>query len=71
MTTNFDQPGTLHKRVLQYLQNDKRALIEIHHATKLPFYWLKTLATGTIKNPALNRMQALYEYYSGKPLSID
>lgn len=71
MSTDFDQPGSLHLRVMKYLKEDKRSLIEIHADSKLPFYWLKTLITGTIKNPSLNRMQALYEYYSGKPLNLD
>jgi hypothetical protein len=61
-------PGSLMVKTLTLSQADKRDLLSIHKDTNLPLYWLREFRAGRIKNPSVNRIQSLYEHYTGKPL---
>lgn len=37
-------------------------LLKVYTDTGLPFYWLRKVASGEIKNPSVNRVQYLYEH---------
>jgi len=70
-TEKYDAPGSLMTRTLTLVKNDSRNLLEIHKASNLPLYWLRGFMAGHFKNPSVNRVQALYEHYTGKSLTID
>lgn len=60
--------GTLMNETLRLLRERSESLPEIHSATGLPFYWLRKFAGNEIRDPSVNRVQALYEYLSGREL---
>lgn len=63
-------PGTLYARTLELLKNSDKPLPLIYKETDLPFYWLRKLSQGEIKDPSVNRVQKLYEYLSGSTLEV-
>ena len=62
----YDQRCSFLDNVLVLLENDKRSLIDIHKQTGLPFYWLRKIKTGEIKNPSVNRIVYLYQHLTDK-----
>ena len=64
----FDQPGKL-MTVTQTLLQDKNLLV-VYTETGLPFYWLKKLRRGEIRNPSVNRVEFLHAYLSGIKLAV-
>jgi len=65
-----DKPGALMGKVQAMLEADERPLLQIFEDTKIPYYWLRTFASGGYKNPSVNRIETLYEYLAGKNLRI-
>lgn len=66
----YDLQGAFMTEVRNMLRDDPRTLLEIYHATELPFYWLRKFAAGEIKNPSVNRVVYLYTCLSGKTLEF-
>jgi predicted GIY-YIG superfamily endonuclease len=49
---------------------NKTTFDEISKVTGLPLPWIKTFSVGKCPDPGVNRVQALYEYLSGKALVL-
>lgn len=58
----YDKPQSLYITTRQLIKDDKRPLRMIGQATGIPYYWLKKFSAGEIANPAVNRIQFLYEF---------
>jgi hypothetical protein len=63
-----DKQQSLLKKTLELVENDDRSLLQLYSDTGLPFYWLRQLVAGAVKNPSVNRIQYLYEKLSGNEL---
>lgn len=61
---------TLHAATLQLLHKSDESLLIIHKESKLPYYWLRKFSSGEIADPSVNRVQALYEYLTGRELTL-
>ena len=57
-----DERGELHLATIAAVKADKRTLKMLAQATGISFYWLKKLSADEIPNPAVNRIQYLYEF---------
>lgn len=66
----YDKPQSIYVTTRQLIKKDKRPLRMISQATGVPFYWLKKFSAGEIPNPAVNRVQYLYEFLCKKPLHL-
>jgi len=66
----YDQPLSLYTTTRQLIKTDKRPLRMIGQATGIPYYWLKKFSAGEIPNPAVNRIQFLYEFLTLHTLSL-
>lgn len=64
------QAGSLHQRTLELLRQSGKSLPILYKETGIPFFWLRKFSSGVIKNPSVNRVQALYEYLSSTKLPI-
>ena len=62
--------GTMMVRTLELLQQTRKTIPEIYKETGINYYWLRKFRSGEIKDPSVNRVQKLYEYLTGKPLSL-
>lgn len=62
--------GTLMSRTVKLLRRDTRSLTQISFDAQIPVDWLKRLSSGRLRDPGVNRMQALYEYLTGKQLDV-
>jgi len=60
--------GSLHVETLKLLRQSRDSLLDIHLATRLPFYWLKRFKEDGIRDPSVNRIQILYEHLARLPL---
>lgn len=47
-----------------------RDLIEVCMHTKLNYHWVQKFTKGLVADPSVNRVQRLYEYLTGKTLSV-
>jgi len=70
MATCQDLPSKLTKYVLFALKKQKRPLTDVAIDAKVPLAWLDMLYKGKIKNPGVNRIEKLYEHFSGKKLNV-
>lgn len=68
---------SLYQKTLELLDSatdpakeDKKSLREIAEGSGLPYDWLVGIKYDRFKNPSVNRVERLYEYLSGKKLSI-
>lgn len=66
---DFDKPGTLMQRTRALLK--QADVVEVHIATRLPFYWLRNFQAGANNNPSVNRVQCLYEHLTGKEMDLE
>lgn len=66
-----DSSSTLLDYVVAELnkRQDKEFMV-IWRDTGIPYYWLRKIARGEIKNPGIQRIQFLYEFFSGKKLEV-
>ena len=64
----YDKPQSLYLKTRQLLKDDKRPLRMIGQATAIPYYWLKKFSAGEIPNPAVNRIQYLFEFLTKSKL---
>lgn len=52
------------------LKATKFSQLEIYQATGLTPFWLTSISTGKVSDPSVNKIQTLYEFLSGKHLSV-
>lgn len=66
----FNIGPSLLEETLKLLSNRSSVLTlpAISAETKIPLAWLKLFAANGIKDPSVNRVQALYEYLTGRKL---
>lgn len=62
--------STLLVRTRTLLLNTERPLLDIHRESGLPFYWLRKVKSGEIRDPSVSRTQRLYEYLTNRKLSV-
>jgi hypothetical protein len=65
---DFDEQSTLLVKTLELLKGQN--LLHIYRDTGIPYYWLKTVASGKTKSPSVNRIQYLYEHLTGTKLNF-
>lgn len=68
MARKCDEPGTLLAKTLALMEG--RDITDTAIATGLPYHWLNSLVQRKSVNPAVNRVQVLYEHLSGKKLEV-
>lgn len=62
--------GSLYNRTLELLRTSQFTLPEIFRRSGISFYWLKRFKEGRIVDPSVNKVQALYEFLSGRKLEV-
>lgn len=68
---NPDREGTLMAETKRLIKvRGDITLLQIYDDLAIPPGWVQKFTAGSFKNPSVNRVQALYEYLSGKPLAI-
>lgn len=70
MSAHYDQPGSLMKKTLALIEEQQCDPLKLHKETGLPYYWLKKFASGSFKNPSVNRVEFLYERLTGNQIAI-
>lgn len=72
MTMNHrcDEPQSLMQRTHDLLQADPRSVPTISMESRIPFHWVRQFSLGIMKNPSVNRVQALYEFLTGTKLKV-
>lgn len=67
----FDKQAPLLAKVVELLaaKRDKDYMI-LWSETGIPYFWIRKIANGEIKNPGVNRIQYLYEHLTGKKLEV-
>ena len=63
--------GELMTKTLELLNKCEKPLHQIYAETHLPFHWLKKFHSEEFENPSVNRVQFLYEYLSGKKITLN
>lgn len=61
---------TLYEQTLKLLLESEISIQELADKSELPYDWLISVRYDRIKNPSVNRIQRLYEFLAGKPLSV-
>lgn len=66
------KPSKFVEHTKKLLANRPRSVryIDIENATGIPVGWLKSLSRGATKDPSCARIEALYEFLSGKSLNL-
>lgn len=62
--------STLYEQTLELLIASKLTIQDIATQADLPYDWLVSIRYDRVKNPSVNRVQKLYEFLSGKPLTV-
>jgi hypothetical protein len=70
MKAKQESPGSFMLKALELLNDPKVDLLEIHKGSQLPFYWLREMKAGRIRNPSVNRVQKLVEHLTKRPLTF-
>lgn len=63
-----DEAGLLMKKTIELLRG--RDLLLVYKETNISYYWLRKFLAGRFANPSVNRVQRLYEYLSGKKITL-
>lgn len=61
---------SLHTRTWELLKSSDKTILEVHKESGLPFYWLRKFSLGLMKDPSVNKVQALYEFLSNEHLTL-
>lgn len=56
------------RELLRRRTQEGTSLLRIAAQSHLPFYWLRKLHAGTVKDPSVNRVQKLYEHLTQSKL---
>ncbi|AIM40600.1 hypothetical protein [Vibrio phage VpKK5] len=70
MTLPSEQEHSLLTKTRELLLADPRSSYTIATELQLPYHWVRDVEKGRCKNPAVNRVQYLYEKLSGKKLEV-
>lgn len=70
MVLPHEQECSLVTKTRELLDADPRSLGKLSLQLQLPYHWLRDLQQGNISNPAVNRVQYVYEQLSGKKLEV-
>ena len=62
--------STLYEQTLELLVASELTIQDIATQSGLPYDWLVSIRYDRVKNPSVNRVQILYEFLSGKPLTV-
>lgn len=62
--------ASLLSKTKELLTEHQGTYFDIYDKTGIQPTWLSALATGRIKNPSVNKVQRLYEYLRGQPLTV-
>ena len=62
--------STLYEQTLELLVASELTIQDIATQADLPYDWLVSIRYDRVKNPSVNRVQKLYEFLSGKPLTV-
>jgi hypothetical protein len=66
-----DRPGELFQRVIELLKaDDAPPLSELREHFGFSSDYLHQLRSGKIKNPSVNRIEALYKKLTGNPIRL-
>ena len=52
------------------LRADKRTLLQIHKESGISLYFIKRFSADNIKEPSCDKVEALYEFLTGKQLAV-
>ncbi len=63
-----DQPRSLVIKTRQLIFEDERTIDEIANLANVPGHWLYDFMNKESRSPSVNRIQAVYEALTGKPL---
>lgn len=63
--------STLNARTLELLKADPRPLTQLSIESKIPYHWLSSYRYGKAASPSVDRVQALYEFLTGKSLPLE
>ena len=61
---------SLHAITWELLQKTEQSLLTVHKESGVPFYWLRKFNLGLMKDPSVNKVQALYEYLTNAQLTL-
>lgn len=59
--------ASLYEETIKLLNNGAD-ISQVALKTNLQYDWVNKLKRGDIKDPSVNKVQAVYEYLTGKPL---
>lgn len=59
--------ASLYEETIKLLNNGAD-ISQVAVKTNLQYDWVNKLKRGDIKDPSVNKVQAVYEYLTGKPL---
>lgn len=62
--------GSLHQRTRELLKTSEKSLPVIYRESGISFFWLRKFSSGELKNPSVNKVQQLYEFLTGKKLTV-
>jgi hypothetical protein len=62
--------GSLLSRTVELLKGAQQSYFDIYDATGFHPNWLSGIANGRIRDPSVNRIQALYEFLTGDALKL-
>lgn len=60
--------GTLHLRTIEMLKASEQSPLQIYAATGITPAWLAAFRQDKMKQPSVNRVQALYEFLTGQKI---
>lgn len=67
----FVASQSLLERTIMLVKTSKLSTYKLALATDIPYDWLVKLKAGKIKDPSVNRIQAVYETLTGVTLFAD
>ncbi len=68
---DFDKESPILTAVMEIISKKRdKELMQMWRDTGIPYFWLRKLYKGDIKNPGVNRVHYLYEHLTGKKLEV-
>lgn len=67
--------NTLMEKTRELLRASERSLPEIYadlrsEGIDISYFWLRKFSSGSVRDPSVNKVQALYEFLSGTTLTV-
>lgn len=71
MTAHTAQRGcSLLEKTKELLEKYDGSYMEVYAKTGLQPSWISAMATGRVREPSVNKVQRLYEFLTGRALSL-